>query len=104
MLEAEKTLPVKMKTMRVNNLQAVPLMRFALILATLLFGYFASAVAAEAATLSLSPSTGVYNTGSTFTVRVRRRTRRDRARRRTRKPQGARRVRPCSLAHRQLRK
>lgn len=56
--------------MRVNNLQAVPLMRFALILATLLFGYFASAVAAEAATLSLSPSTGVYNTGSTFTVRV----------------------------------
>jgi Cohesin domain len=36
----------------------------------LLFGFFGFAYTASAATLSVSPGTGVYNTGSTFTVRV----------------------------------
>lgn len=42
----------------------------ALVIVALCFGYFMSVTLAHAATLSLSPSTGVYNSGSTFTVRV----------------------------------
>ena len=42
-----------------------------LLLAALIFaGYSATALVASAATLSASPSTGVYNTGSTFSVQV----------------------------------
>ncbi len=41
------------------------------VLFTLLFSLLASASAAEAASLSLSPSTGVYSVGSTFSSQVR---------------------------------
>ena len=45
-------------------------MRYSFILGILFLGCFGSAPSAHAATLSASPSTGVYSTGSTFTVRV----------------------------------
>lgn len=44
--------------------------RLLLIFALSLFAYCASVQFVEAATLGLSPNTGVYSTGSTFTVRV----------------------------------
>lgn len=41
-----------------------------ILLACVLFGFFSVAAAAQAATLSLSPATGVYTVGQTFTARV----------------------------------
>jgi len=54
--------------MKIFNVYARIQIIRALFLGALVF--FGFALAAEAATLSLSPSTGVYQSGSTFTVRV----------------------------------
>jgi Cohesin domain len=56
--------------MKVTSLLAQQWVRYTLILSVIFCGYWGTAVAAQAATLSVSPSTGVYSTGSTFTVRV----------------------------------
>lgn len=57
--------------MNQNNSKCyAPRIRFILGIFVVLALYFSTAVLAQAATLSLSPSTGVYTVGNTFSVRV----------------------------------
>lgn len=52
-------------------LSTLPIQRSILLSISVLFLWFGSAVAVQAATLTISPATGVYTVGQTFTVQVR---------------------------------